>query len=109
MTMQWQHPKLFHMNIINSKAPFTVVCGCSEGSDLLRPGAVPRSDLHQDRVVVKEARVLQARTVVVQQRHRVLVLEVDIIHLMVGFKNDSNHHVRQGVLSLDEYGSGQQR
>ena len=56
----------------------TVVCGGCEGGDLLGPGAVPRADLHQDRVVVQEAGVLQARTVVVQQRHRVLVLEAQI-------------------------------
>ena len=53
----------------------TVVCGGGEGGDLFGPGAVPGADLDQDGVVVEEAGVLEARAVVVQQRHRVLVLE----------------------------------
>ena len=52
----------------------TVVCGGSEGCDLFGPSAVPRADLDQDGVIVEEAGVLEAGAVVVQQRHRVLVL-----------------------------------
>ena len=53
-----------------------MVRGGGERGDLFGPGAVPGADLDQDGVVVEEAGVLEARAVVVQQRHRVLVLQV---------------------------------